>query len=1144
MPTVSLSLDADTAVVGYWSDGTADVEINVTLYNSEDLGLRDAVSLAVTCGRGRETIHACGGEVSVSLPDGYGPATETLTIRVPTGEIWIEIDYGGENVETLSTDVPARIVGVDRRVWECFSDTSKAGTFREEDEGNGCAAWSHERVRKWDHASPVKVWLSGPKDFRAEFRDVLTDLSPVVNLQLEWVEARSNADVVAYVGLTVAEAEAEGVSCDSIDALGCAKIGYHPRSIVVYNFWPGRGLDFADFEDQHRQRFTSAMIHEAVHVFGYMRHRTELVSIMNSQLHHRAELTPMDEALLRLHGHELVKRGMAMADIERLIVFNDELLDPRPPDPRLQTWAIVSGAYEVLREATSARFRVRSSRPGCSAEFGWADYEVGNLTGRYPYFGWVRIDDGEEHFYVLRRSSDESQYWRQSRSGWEAVSRSAFSDAVPGWRGKLADPHHMLESVLYYADWQAAEVSTDSGEGTTLRFDLDMTQAVDHSPADSAVVVIVINEETRELLEYSMVWKLGDRNCDTYRVEATDTELGVDFAFPEDIRLGSEIVANCEIESLGFLSGNIRRSGAWARECGLDLSKTGYSRPYRFSLDDWSFVRFELSSMDDKYISLLSGDGSGDSSTVDVSASGNVTRRYRPPDEGQLHWAHVPLPPGSYTVEIVTRNRVLPGKFALTIAAQPTPPLPYKFKSVSATGGRTCGLLVDGTPLCWGISTVEGEGAEIPGGKFAAISSGRPTCALHEDGTPVCWDFVEEGDHTCIREAYGTTFCRTNDQPAPSSESDDREEGDSVLDSVTIGVIGGYFDQTPPASEKLVSLSTNNIHSCGLRQDGTAVCWGNNRRGEASPPAGETFVSVDTGGTHSCGLREDGTAVCWGADDYRGLLSVPETERFVSITAGRDHTCGLRRDGSIVCWGEGNLGVCTPFPGGGTSCSVYGRGDDFRLSPPEDERFASLGSGESFCALRVDGTPVCWPRTPSGLVPPPEGERFTSLSASSNHACGLREDGTAACWGADSFGQSSPPSGINLNDTRTAKAPVGLVSISTGRFNTCALNSDGAATCWGYPWWQGQFSDRYSSISSSKAHTCAVRLDGTAECRGSDRFGQSSPPPGEVFASVTGGSTHSCGLRADGTALCWGANYQGQSSPPTDEVFGSISSGY
>ena len=713
---MKLSLGADASVAGYRSDGTSDVEIVLTLHNSGNLRLDDPVNLVVTCGRDGEVIDDCGRDLSISLPDGYGPETRTLTVRSPTGKMSFEIDYGKENTEVLSLDVPERIVGVDRLVWECFRDTPGGDMFWEEDEGGGCAAWASETVRKWDQTSPVKVWLNGPDGFTAEFRDILADLSSKMNLQVEWVAARSDADVAAYVGLTVDELSTQGVYCDGVDALGCANTMYNVWTgeilggeIVVYNLWPDVASDLGHFNERDRNRFRSAMIHEAVHMLSDMRHRTELLSIMNSEVHHRAELTPMDEALLRLHGHELVRPGMTMADIGRLIVFNDELLDPHPGDHRLRARTLVSGAYEALREATSARFSVRSSLPDCSEEFGWAEYEVGNLTGRHPYFGWVRIDDGENHFYGIRPSSDESEFWRQTQSGWQMVSANGLSVELPGWRGKLSDPHHMLEIILYYGDWTTADVSIDSGGRTTLRFDLDMAGATGHSRAESVEIVAVIDEGTRTLHEYSMDWNLGGASCRTYRIEAVDGEFDIDFAFPERVRAGSNLVDDCEVSLLGPLSGDIQRSGKWARECGPDHDGNGYSRTYRFSLDSWAFVRFELSSADDMYISLLSGDGSGDYSAVDMSASGSIIRRHRPPEKRKFHWAHVPLAPGSYTVEAVTSERVLPGSFTLSVAAQPTPPPPYRFKSVSAGELRTCGLLTDGSPLCWGFRQRSGR---------------------------------------------------------------------------------------------------------------------------------------------------------------------------------------------------------------------------------------------------------------------------------------------------------------------------------------------------------------------------------------------------------------------------------------------------
>ena len=41
------------------------------------------------------------------------------------------------------------------------------------------------------------------------------------------------------------------------------------------------------------------------------------------------------------------------------------------------------------------------------------------------------------------------------------------------------------------------------------------------------------------------------------------------------------------------------------------------------------------------------------------------------------------------------------------------------------------------------------------------------------------------------------------------------------------------------------------------------------------PPSDDTFVSVSSGAFHTCGLKEDGTAVCWGDDDF-GQSTIPK----------------------------------------------------------------------------------------------------------------------------------------------------------------------------------------------------------------------------------------------------------------------------
>lgn len=115
------------------------------------------------------------------------------------------------------------------------------------------------------------------------------------------------------------------------------------------------------------------------------------------------------------------------------------------------------------------------------------------------------------------------------------------------------------------------------------------------------------------------------------------------------------------------------------------------------------------------------------------------------------------------------------------------------------------------------------------------------------------------------------------------------------------------------------ALTIGAHHTCGIRQDGTAMCWGDNWYGEASPLPG-TFMELSAGFAHTCGLRGDGSVACWGV----GYTPRPDGEpeppmppasaipsgRFTAISSAMSTTCGLRArsvpwespEGNVVCW--------------------------------------------------------------------------------------------------------------------------------------------------------------------------------------------------------------------------------------------------
>ena len=150
MPSVSLALNASTTLLGYWSDGTADVEVAVSLRNDGDLRFDGAQTIALTCIGDGDASDGCREETSLSLEDGFSAESAQFVLRLPMGEMPLEFDYGGNEPLTLDMTVPERILGVERDVWECYSHRPLepiATAFQ--DDADGCGGWATETVEKW-----------------------------------------------------------------------------------------------------------------------------------------------------------------------------------------------------------------------------------------------------------------------------------------------------------------------------------------------------------------------------------------------------------------------------------------------------------------------------------------------------------------------------------------------------------------------------------------------------------------------------------------------------------------------------------------------------------------------------------------------------------------------------------------------------------------------------------------------------------------------------------------------------------------------------------------------------------------------------------------------------------------------------------
>ena len=254
-------------------------------------------------------------------------------------------------------------------------------------------------------------------------------------------------------------------------------------------------------------------------------------------------------------------------------------------------------------------------------------------------------------------------------------------------------------------------------------------------------------------------------------------------------------------------------------------------------------------------------------------------------------------------------------------------------------------------------------------------------------------------------------------------------------------------------------VSAGQYHTCALRNDGTAFCWGSNASGQSAPPSATLFSQIDSGDSFNCGVTLDHTVVCWG-NNNQGQGTVPAGQ-FAQVATGSLHTCGIKLNGTIICWGYNSNGQCNA-PGG---------------------TFIQVAAGSLHtCGIQTGGTTVCWGNNSHGETAAPSGV-FSQVSARRFHTCAIQGGGVVSCWGSNSYGESTAPVGS-------------FTRVAAGNWHACGILNDGTFACWGSNS-VGQStppSGRFLRLGAGSNHTCGVRNDGAIVCWGDNGAGQSTPP--------------------------------------------------
>ena len=535
---VDIGYEYSFETVGYWSDGTANVNIGVTAQNSGVGAFNGTAELSYTCigpglGDSAET-----GKFEFVLPDGISPITETLTIRSSPGASECRFISAEQGTENVAHEVAEKIVGVSREVWECFSDTT---VYQHIDIGIGCAGWFEEEVVKWDLNRPLRAWATGDPAYVNVFWEVLDELMPLLNMNYERVESEEDADLTAWVGIPLEDGPPHLRRGECADAAGCGPHTQDHNNAVNSG---SIGVWTVDSEWVERTGLTARRIrhvtlHELLHVLVPFAHRDDPLSVVNIiNAPDWTEIGPMELALIRLNRDPLVEPGMTFGEVRELVVLDEELIDGTVERDRSDPTGLdmLRRAYQDLQNAGSASWKLEAGWQGarCEKSSGRSTFTIANFSALYArmwrFFGGadrlIRID-GENW------SREAGEWIKNDPDFWQGTH----------FRSGFATVQDVLISALYFADENDIRISTVISGQTTLRF-LLLRNTVEPTWSRSSELrgEITLDNNTNVIIRYKMDWlfdTIRDNSCKRYVATATEGEYNVPFDVPDEVYEGT-----------------------------------------------------------------------------------------------------------------------------------------------------------------------------------------------------------------------------------------------------------------------------------------------------------------------------------------------------------------------------------------------------------------------------------------------------------------------------------------------------------------------------------------------------------------------------------------------------------------------------
>ena len=450
---------------------------------------------------------------------------------------------------------------------------------------------------------------------------------------------------------------------------------------------------------------------------------------------------------------------------------------------------------------------------------------------------------------------------------------------------------------------------------------------------------------------------------------------------------------------------------------------------------------------------------------------------------------------------------------------------------VAAGTGFTCVILgaatgaTSGQLWCWGEN----------GNKEVDDSGTNPITAAVEIGTATDWTTITTGTQRACGIHGGHTFCW--------GQSSEGGLGNGVWSDLQPATSAADLG---PADDVVLGVSNRNTqwddNACVIA-GGQIRCWGGNEHGElgigvaptlqptpvpVTSPNGHAWKHVYTGRRHTCGMTDDGSLWCWGEDEAGQVTGTqgtgttshpcvpggpcdaptpqaPAVAQAETVAVGYYYTCALQA-GALSCWGDNDHGVL-----GSDS------GDTLRtVQPPTGEQWTTLmGGNRASCAYTDAGKLYCWGYLYNNVTqqtPLLENDvdlqpAMVDLKFGDDFACGVRMDTKRICWGYNGHGELGDGSQTDRGDPQVIQtAPSVIDAVDAEDSHACAVTSDNGhqVMCWG----DNNNSETGAMTNPTLTPTAVAKQSGAlSSC-----------------TAISTGSDFACAI-CGGVPYCWGANY-------------------